>query len=134
MRKITLFAVTITLLCSCAGWQKTSWRTVDLAQKTSEALAKSALVAFNQQCEAEVRECEENVDPECERYWACDNKRLAFYNTFRWIQIACIDTEAALVIAENTGDNGDALAAVADIVKLLAKMRQQLREGGVLLW
>jgi len=129
MKRTKLFLLAVVLaLWSCAGWQTTAWHTVDVAQKSSQKLAESAVPVLNSMCDSEVTDCEERADAACPGYKACAAIRNAFVNTYIWTQIACADAEAAILIAEQES----AVDAVTDVLRLLKRLREQLREGGVL--
>lgn len=128
MRRIALFVAAITLLCSCAGWQATAWKTVDGAQKAGESLVQSAMPVINAVCDGELSACEESQDPECPGWRACAAIRRNVVRSFVLEQIACADAEAAIAI----GNKEDVAEAVADVLRLLQEIRTQLKQTGVL--
>lgn len=129
MRATTWFSVCVALLiCSCAGWQTTALKTVDIAQRSSEALVQSAMPFITASCEAEVAKCEKVLDSECPGYHACAAIRNSVVKSFVLLQIACADAEAAIAIAKDQ----DVTSAVADVLRLLQELRGQLKEAGIL--
>lgn len=129
MRKLTSSMVCITLLCaSCAGWQNSARVTVDRTQVASEKLMDLAMPALEYLCNKEIAKCEATSDPVCKGYKACKAIRRQLVNKFVLLQYACLDATAAIEIAEQ----GDALDALADVVRLLSELRAQFKELGII--
>lgn len=128
IKKPWLIASFSMLLCGCAGWQNTAWKTVDMSQKASEGIVESALPVINSACKEEAQKCADLEDQDCPGYKACSAIRHQFVKSFIMLQIACADAEAAIAIANEE----DALDVVADVLRLLQELRVQLRAMGVL--
>lgn len=123
-----LVVVLMVGLVGCANWQVNSQQTLNYVNDSATVLWDSAAPLIAAACNNEVNECIERGDEECPRLFKCQEVRRSVAMSVVALKFAILDAQVAIDI----GDAKSVDEAILKTVALLADIRRQLTEIGVL--
>jgi hypothetical protein len=128
MKLVLVFSL---LLSGCIGFRSATERGLSYAHQAGEAALAAAAPVIDEECRRLVTRCVSegrNRVEMCPEWSQCNSIRTSIAAAFKGLQYAVLDGTLALAV----GDEDAAEKAVARALELLAELRRQLKELGVL--